>query len=320
MTTPSRDRLRILTEELRITETPGQLPTITATLARGNMINRNQRYYSATVLERAATEAHDRIQNGELIGLMDHPGWDDGVKGKPERTVIRWGRLWMDGPNLEGEGVIIQTALGKDLLAMHQGKVRIPLSTNAFATTHFENAEDVPAAWDGDPHDLIEVIDTLELLTVDVVNDASNTYAAVHAEASARRETHLREAKARDPDKEQGMTEQEKQQHAAQLAALEAERDEAKRAQQTAEQTLARERRESIAREAIAAKGVTSEALKAAITLTAVNAESDDAAKTAVLELAAAVPASNGNNHIPDNTKPVVDVLAEARAEVGVNA
>lgn len=322
MTNPQRDRVRILTEDIRITEADNQPTTITATLARGNIINRNQRYYSATVLERAASEAHDRLQAGEIIGLMDHPNWwnGDGDKGKPERTVIRWNRMWMEGPDLQGEGGILETALGKDLLALHKGKVRIPLSTNAYASRHFENAEGVPAPWDGDPNDLIEVIDTLELLTVDVVNDPANAYAAIHAEAAARRETAIREANARDPDKEQHMTELEKAALEARLVALEAERDEATRAQATAEQTLARERREGIAREAIAAKGVTSAPLIAAINLTAVTAESDDAARTATLELASSMPVSNGNNGLPEKTQVDTDVLAEARASLGVTA
>lgn len=178
------------TDQLRITEaTAGGLADITATLARGDIINRNARLYSSTVLEAAATEARDRVTNGEMIGLMDHPGWTDSAKGKPERIVIKWNRLYMNGPDLKGEGVILDTALGRDLMALRAGGVHLALSTNGYARTTFAPAKTLPAKWTGKPDDLIEVIEDFELLTADVVTDPANTFARIEREAVARRES-----------------------------------------------------------------------------------------------------------------------------------
>lgn len=313
---------RILTEDLRITpieaadEAAGEgLATIQATLARGNIINRNQRYYSATVLERAANTARDRINAGQFIGLMDHPDWWDGDKGKPERTVIRWNRLWMDGQDLKGEGLILDTSLGRDLDGLRRGRVHIGLSTNAYATAHYENADDVPAAWDGDKNDLIEVIDDLHLLTVDVVNDPSNVYAAISKEATARRE-----AAAGGKDKNMNDTERAALQE--QLATLTSERDALTERVTTLEAELVTERRDSIAREAIARAGHLPEALAEAVRLTARAAESDEAAREAVTALVTSAPASNGNNAVPraseGTEQPKGDPLRETREALAV--
>lgn len=315
-TAAARQQLRIITENLAIEDADS---SITATLARGNHINRNQRYYSATVLQRAAVEATQRIADGKIIGLMNHPNfWNgEGDRGTPERTVIRWSRLWMDGADLKGEGSIVKTALGRDLLAMHEAKVHLGLSTNAKAKLHYEAAKNVPAPWDGDENDLIGVIDELELLTIDVVNDPSNEHARIAAESKQRRLEALRK---------DGNVNEELKAAQERIASLETEL-ESRKAEleqlnaQIAEHTteLAREKRESIAREAIARNPHLTEALQAAVRLTALNAEGDEAAATAVAALVEGVPTGNGNNHIPDDTK-TPDALQEAHAQIGVRA
>lgn len=318
----TRERLRSITEDYQITarESDGEgkgLATIRATLARGNHINRNRRYYSATVLARAAAAATDRVESGQLIGLMDHPNWwdGDGDKGKPERTVIRWNRLWMDGPDLMGEGHIINTALGRDLLGMHEGDVHIGLSTNSYATAHYEPAEDVPAPYDGEATDLIQVIDELELLTVDVVNDPSNVYAAIEREAIAARESYEAE---RNPD----MNELEQAQARireleGQVAEQAADLEQARADLERARADLVRQARESIVREAVAqANGAVPQAIQDAAVLLATTAADDDAARESVRELiASATGVNHGNNGVPAKEsleKPKGDPLREA--------
>lgn len=320
-TIAAREQHRILTEDIRITPLEGLpiaddggegLATIEARLARGDIINRNQRYYSRTVLERAANAARERTESGQFIGLMDHPDWFDGDKGKPERTVIRWSRLWMEGPDLMGEGLVLDTALGRDLDGLRRGKVHIGLSTNAYATAHYENAEDIPAPWDGEKHDLIEVIDDLHLLTVDVVNDPSNVYAAISKEAKARREAAAgRKDNSMNDATTARMTALEEQ-----VAALTAERDALQERVTALETDLAQGQRDSIAREAIAAAGGVPEALETAIILTARYAESDDDAREQAIALTRAA-AGHGNNSVPredtDSKEPKSDPLRETR-------
>lgn len=295
---PTRERIQEATTTLEITSDAGAIPNITATLARGDIINRNGRYYSATVLERAAVQARDRVAAGQVIGLMGHPDWFDGDKGRSERTVIRWSRLYMDGPDLKGEGTIVLTALGKDLLALKEGNVHIGLSTNAYALAHWENAEDVPAPWDGDPRDLIEVIDELELLTIDVVNDPSNVFAQIHAEATARRESATRE-------RNEEMNELEKLK--AELAAAKAAQEAAEARVTDLEAAALIASEEAAMRERTAVVDVVTakhphlaEAIVEAMRRAAETAESVEAARAAVEALAAAVPApTNGNNGVP---------------------
>lgn len=317
----ARDRHRLVTEAITIREAPegGGLATVTATLARGNIINRNLRYYSATVLERAATAARDKVAAGKLIGLMDHPNyWDgDGDKGRPERVVIRWNRLWMDGPDLKGEGTIVATALGRDLLAMYDAKVHIGLSTNAYATSHFEKAEDVPAPWDGDPNELIQVIDDIEeLLTIDVVNDPSNVYAQIEQETReariAYREEHVMTEKkpaAEDASANEAHVEAQKQ-----LEAVKAELEATKA-------KLARQARESIVREELARYGDAPEPLAKAAMLTALAAETDEAAREEVQALLESSATGNGNNGVPsaDQKEPTGDPLRETRLRLKLN-
>lgn len=289
---PARERLQEATRDIAITEASEGtgLASITATLARGNIINRNNRYYSATVLERAAAAARDRTENGEITGLMDHPGWEDSAKGKPERIVIRWNRLWMNGDDLMGEGLILDTALGRDLMALKAGGVHLALSTNAFADWHFDRAENIPAPYDGDDDDLIAVMDSVELITIDVVTDPSNVFAKIHAEATAMRESFT--------EKENHMNELEELK--AKLEAAEAAKAAAEQAAQEAEEAAERQARENLVTVAKAKHPHLPEAVVTAMLTTATAAESPEAAQAAVTALAESIPApSNGNNGVP---------------------
>lgn len=305
--------IREATDQVVITTEAGSVPNITATLSRGNVINRNGRYYPAVELEKAANAAHDRLASGQVIGLMDHPGWEDGNKGKPERTVIKWSRLWMEGPDLMGEGTILNTALGRDLLALREGGVHIALSTNAMARMTFEAAKHVPASYDGDEDDLIAVMTDIELLTIDVVNDPSNVFAAIHAEAVAAREGYTAEQ-----ENKMTIEEMKKELEAARAAqeaaeaALATAQEEATAAQEAAKAA----ERNHVVDVALAARPGLPDAIVEAMRLAARSAESVDAAKIAVTKLADSIPATgNGNNGVPaGDPKPASERFDPMRA------
>jgi len=308
---PTRERFQEATRNLTITEASEGtgLASITATLARGNIINRNNRFYSATVLERAATAARDRIENGEVTGLMDHPDWwNDPAKGSIERVVIRWNRLYMEGDDLLGEGLILDTSLGRDLMGLKQGGVHLALSTNAYAESHYDRAENVPAPYEGDPDDLISVIDELELLTIDVVTDPSNVFAKIHAEAKALRESFA--------EQENHMNELEELK--TKLEAAEAAKAAAEQAAQEAAEAAERQARENLVKVTQARHPHLPEAVVAAMLTTAVAAETLEAAEAAVTALAESIPApSNGNNGVPtaeETEQPAFDPMREFRA------
>lgn len=317
-----RHLTRIITEDVSIQdrragEEGSFLPRITATLTRGDTVNRNGRRYPTDTLRGMLPAANTAAAEGRLIGLMNHPAWTEGAKGTPERTVIRWTAVELNGDDLIGHGEVLETALGRDLLALKRGGVRIGLSTNAYVRSHYEGDLEHPEDW-------IEVIDEIELLTVDVVNDPSNEYAAVHAEAVARREAAWKENSVKDnPDQRPTVTPE----------ALTAERDAAlakarqaedalealKAEKATVEAEAVKARRAAIAAEALAALPNAAQAIRDAVLLTAINAASDDDARkaaTALTEaLASTTTGGNGNNGIPTPTKtPAGDPLREARA------
>lgn len=318
--TMTRERTRDLTERVTFEDLPaesGALARITATLSTGDEVNRNGRYYPASVLADAATTANEAADRGELIGLLDHPDWFEGNKGSPAKTVLKWERVWMDGPALKGEGLLLDTTAGRDLNAQRKAKVRLGLSTNGMAASRFVKATDLDP--DLESSDLVQVIESFELLTIDVVNDPASTGAAISREARAMRER-----------KEQDMTAEERaKQLETQLAEEKAAREaaeqsaqEAKEAREAAEAALVKAERDSVVTQALAGRNVP-DAVRTAMTTAAQSAETVDAAREAVKALADAYTQAggNGNNHIPEaDGKPVTDALAEARQQIGVTA
>lgn len=313
------ERITEITNKVRVealTDTPGALARITATLSRGDMINRNGNLYPTAVLKAAVPAANEQAEEGALIGLMDHPDWFEGNKGTPSKTVLKWEKVWMDGDDLDAQALILDTAMGRDLFAQHLAGVKIPLSTNALVWGAYRAAKDVGVEWDGDEDDLIFVAERMELLTTDVVNDPSNVHARINREARERRER-----------KEHDMTAEERAtQLETQLAEETAAREAAEKAAKTAQEAQAKaeaalvaaERRHVV--EATLAGRTVPQAVRDAMMAAATTAENLDAATAAVKALADAYGQSggNGNNHIPADNKPVADALTEARRQIGV--
>ena len=316
---PTRERARDLTETVvfeAAAEGSGALAHITATLAEGDHINRNGRYYPSTVLADAANNANKAADRGELIGLLDHPDWFEGNKGTPGKTVLKWERVWMDGASLKGEGKLLDTTAGRDLDSQRRAGVRLGLSTNGMATSKFVKATELDP--DLESSDLVQVIESFELLTVDVVNDPASVTAAINREARAMRER-----------KEQAMNAEERAaQLETQLAAEQAARQTAEQEAQTARDALAQAKadlvtaeREGVVTTALAGRSVP-DAVKTAMRAAAKSADTLDAAREAVTALAEAfaTSAGHGNNGIPTGGEPSTDLLAEARATLGVTA
>lgn len=315
----TRERARDLTEAVAFETTEpdsGALARITATLTTGDEINRNGRYYPVSVLTDAATAANEAADRGELIGLLDHPDWFEGNKGSPAKTVVKWERVWMDGPALMGEGLLLDTTAGRDLDAQRKAKVRLGLSTNGMAASRFVKATELDP--NSESTDLVQVVESFELLTVDVVNDPASVGAAINREARA-----MRERKEHDMTAEERAKQLETQ-LAEETTAREAAEAAAKTAQEAADKAhadLTRLERQHVVEAALAGRSVP-EAVRTAMVAAATTAENLDAAQAAVKALAEAFAAGsgNGNNHIPETKQPTTDALAEARASIGVTA
>ncbi|MFA5567596.1 MAG: hypothetical protein WC972_03010 [Trueperaceae bacterium] len=317
--TLTREKTRDLTERVMFEDAPpdsGYLARLTATLSTGDEINRNGRYYPVSVLADAAQEANKAADRGELIGLLDHPDWFEGNKGSPAKTVVKWERVWMDGAALKGEGLLLDTANGRDLDAQRKAKVRLGLSTNGMAASCFVKATELDP--NSESTDLVQVIESFELLTVDVVNDPASVGAAINREARAMRERkeHDMTAEERAKQLETQLAEETTAREAAEKAAKTAQEAQAK-----AEAALTHAERLHVVEAALAGRSVP-EAVRTAMVAAANTAENLDAAKDAVKALAEAFAAGtgNGNNHIPEGNKPTTDALAEARQQIGVTA
>lgn len=314
--TPTRERARDLTETVTFdaaTPDSGALARITATLTTGDEVNRNGRYYPASVLADAAETANQAADRGELIGLLDHPDWSEGNKGTPGKTVIKWERVWMDGPALKGEGKLLDTTAGRDLDSQRKAGVRLGLSTNGMAASRFVKATEIDP--DSESTDLVQVVESFELLTVDVVNDPASVGAAINREARTMRER-----------KEQEMTAEERAtQLETQLAEANTARQAAEEAAKAAQEALAQAQaalvkaeREGVVTAILAGRSVP-DAVRTALSAAAHTADSLDAAREAVKALADAITLapSHGNNGVPDG-KATTDALTEARRQIGV--
>lgn len=314
--TPTRERARDLTETVTFEATTpdsGALARITATLTTGDEVNRNGRYYPASVLADAAETANQAAERGELIGLLDHPDWSEGNKGTPGKTVIKWERLWMDGPALKGEGKLLDTTAGRDLDAQRKAGVRLGLSTNGMAASRFVKATEIDP--DSESTDLVQVVESFELLTVDVVNDPASVGAAINREARTMRERREQEMTAEERAKqlETQLAEETTAREAAEKAAKTAQEAQAK-----AEAALVAAERRHVVEATLAGRTVP-QAVRDAMMAAATTAESVDAAREAVKALADAITLapSHGNNGVPDG-KATTDALTEARRQIGV--
>lgn len=303
--------LSILSESLSFSENEGGSNRVVATLARGGMVNRNYRFYPVNVLAEACSSAQDDVQAGKLIGLSDHPGWLDDPKGSPSDTVIKWDKLYMSGDDLMGEGVILNTSKGRDIMAMHEAGVHLSVSTNGYAAYHWVEAKELPVSTDLKSDELVAHVDKLELLTIDVVNNPSNVHAHVHKEAVALREAVMKERNMEEKEKKQEVMvekdlreviqvkEQEITALKEQVAKLEAE--------------AASNKLQTMIRNVAETHGVMSEGLRESALLVAEAAETFEEAEKRVKQLFTSIP-NHGNAGVPAGEEVVKE--KEARESI----
>lgn len=145
---------------------------------RADHINKNKRFYPAATLTKAVGKAQDTVKAGGLIGLMDHPTMFEGSKGSPSKTAIKWTDIKMDGVNVVTEGIIVDTAAGRDLQALVDAEVRIELSTNVRGKVRYVKASELDKNYE-QRDTFVQVFDELDFQTIDVVNGAADEYASL---------------------------------------------------------------------------------------------------------------------------------------------
>lgn len=293
---PKRKNLQILNSKIHLTASKDDEPRrVEGVLARGDMMNANLEYYSREVFQATVEAAQDDVAAGKLIGLLNHPDWFEGAKGSPDKIVVRWDKLWMDGADMKGSGVLVSTTAGKEIAALYDANVHLALSTNGYGSYRWVNGKNHGV----ENVDEMKLVDEFRLLSIDVVNDPANVHAQIlkasRAEAAQERERKMeKEELQKELEAMRAAREAEK----AELEALKADRD-----------ALQRENRIT-AGVATVGEGTNVKELVTAI----VDGEVDDAIQLLASALKNAAP-DHGSNGVPANdSEPVVfDALAAAK-------
>ncbi len=174
---------------------------ISGVAKEGDKTNLNRRYFSTAVLTAMVAAAQDAVTGGALYGLVQHPDlWWEGPKGLIENVGIRYDRLWMEGQLMRFEGVIVQTAKGRDLQAVVDAGVRVGMSTNVTGSAQYLPAKEVDPAWP-DPEDILEVVnEDARLVTIDAVMAPADTAGALNAADELEAPMDLNELKKKHPE------------------------------------------------------------------------------------------------------------------------
>ena len=127
--------------------------------------NINGRIYSKSILDREVIRLSDAVNNGRLVGELDHPS-DSVIHFENASHKIT--KIWWDGNNLMGEGQILSTPAGEILQCLVKDGVPIGISSRGVGS--------------GKTNDSGEMVidENYKLITFDVVADpsTSNAYAS----------------------------------------------------------------------------------------------------------------------------------------------
>jgi hypothetical protein len=172
----------------------GQPRRIKAVGITAGVVNGNGRRYPAGVLEAAVlklkTHLHESAGQGrlvgerpeQLLGEVEHPS-DKGGRPNLLETVVKWEAVNFDGAHVLLEGMILPTSKGRDILALMEGGVQIPISQRAFGDSKMVK----------DGGQKIEEITVLDITGYDLVAEASDPVAAIN-------ESKLQQEEDMDPE------------------------------------------------------------------------------------------------------------------------
>ena len=154
----------------------GQLPKnsdarfrkVEGVAAKGNMVNRNARYYSTEILRNAVEKIQAEVQGNKFLGEVEHP-WE--VRSALERAAVKFTNIWMDGDLCKFEGIIMHTARGKELEAILEAGVAVGVSTRGYGSAKIK---------DIGGQEVEEIQDDYRLRGIDFVLDQANPYGAVN--------------------------------------------------------------------------------------------------------------------------------------------
>lgn len=173
-----------------------------ANIAVCDIINLNWRFYPRSAYEGAIARAQADMKVGKLTGLVEHPGWEDGWKGRLDSIGARWTRLSIEDLDIEwppgsgtvarhavvvGEGLYTRTEGGQLIQQLNADGVFVGISTNGYSSVTWKRFGDLGVT---DPTGLLDpdmevavTGDDLTFLTIDFVALPANAVGQVTAES-----------------------------------------------------------------------------------------------------------------------------------------
>jgi len=136
--------------------------------SKGNVFNKNGRYYSTGLWETEAKRLMPLVEAGKFLGELDHP--DDG-KSRLSRTAIKYTKLFTEGDLFKFEADVLETHAGKDLKAVLRGGASVDISTRGFGSTKRQKV-------DGQEGEIVQK--DFELVAIDAVAGHSNLDAEIN--------------------------------------------------------------------------------------------------------------------------------------------
>ena len=139
-------------------------------------INKNKRMYPYVVLDKNVGNLQETIDAGGLVGELDHPTDSIIHFANASHKVTK---LWWEGNNLMGEGIVLNTPMGKLLQSLINDGVRVGISSRGVGNGKVNE--------DG----ILVIGESYKLITFDAVADPSTNAAFQEKVISTRKENTL---------------------------------------------------------------------------------------------------------------------------------
>lgn len=158
----------------------GRLGTLVWEFVTADVVNRNRRVYPAAVFEEACKQLKPKIDRGQALGALDHPGWLDDHGISVRDAAIRLTSVTMHGNSARVEAVILKNPHGEQLVSVIQAGGNPGVSQRAFASWRDATDDDKKRYNLGESTDVV-IAEALRLITYDVVGEPG--FADAHSPA-----------------------------------------------------------------------------------------------------------------------------------------
>lgn len=142
-------------------------------IATVDVINRNRRFYPKAVYESANERSADDLSAGRLWGLLEHPSYEDGLKGRLDKIALKYESLDIKDDTVVAKARILDTEAGRTLAALLKAGIEVGVSTNGWTTGKAVEAKKIDKDWPV-PDEFIYVVEEFGYMTIDVVANPSN--------------------------------------------------------------------------------------------------------------------------------------------------